>query len=324
MALEQIWVKRDSVQVNLTEIRWWGSTKQEFCFTLRYDRSHQSAAVFRDRWNNSWDKKSARRHSSMQTWIKTHHAVWGCRNQPGLTLQHVHADGPAQRRAALESQGANIVAAITILPLFSAQRQVPVFKIRNGGQPSALVWLPGERLLQGEGEEPLPLRRRTQAGGGSGEELPVSSSQAHAFDLLPGNLSRDGAGNGQEGRFGRVLRGRRVEVWKKGEEQLLAGSLEETIGTQNAACHPPTTVMDIWALWDFCSSVTTQVHRPLCRLEALTSQLSCSVFPPWGSSQWICGVCWLFGRSASQTRVTVCPGSTTDDGFAVTKGGRTR
>lgn len=120
----------------------------------------------------------------------------------------MHADRPAQRRAVLKRQGANVVAAVTVLPLFSAQRQVPVFKIRNGGQPSALVWLPGERLLHGEGEEPLPLRRRMQAGGGSGEELPVSSLQAHAFDLLPGNLSGDGAGDGQVGRFGRVLRRR--------------------------------------------------------------------------------------------------------------------
>lgn len=88
-----------------------------------------------------------------------------------------------------------------------------------------------------------------------------------------------------------------------------------------ATCDSPTTGMKIWAWWVFPPSVTTQVHWPLCWRVAFT--LLWVIFSPCGFSQWIFGwFFWFSGRWGSQTRVTVSPRSTGDDGSADTKGGK--
>lgn len=95
-------------------------------------------------------------------------------------------------------------------------------------------------------------------------------------------------------------------------------------GTPKPAWHSPTTVTEICSVCDFLSTVMTQVHWPLCWLVTFTLRVPCIIFSPCGFSQCISSFWWEFGRSAWQTRVTVCPGSTRDDGSADTRGGETK
>lgn len=119
--------------------------------------------------------------------------------------------------------------------------------------------------------------------------------------------------------MGGELRSKRREE-RNGCWQILFKK-QTNAGTPKPAWHSPTTVTEICAVSDFLSTVMTQVHWPLCWLVTFTLRVPCIIFSPCGFSQCISSFWWEFERSAWHTRVTVCPGSTGDDGSADTRGG---
>lgn len=136
-----------------------------------------------------WKNKEAKFHMTDVTVLVRSNLFW-------LTLQHVYLHSPLQSDTIAKFHGANIVASVFFLCFIYEQWQISFYKARDRSQSSASVWLPSQRIIQREGEEPLWITRNvTQAC--VGEVVPVHSLDALSFDLFPGDARGNGTGDGE-------------------------------------------------------------------------------------------------------------------------------
>lgn len=115
-------------------------------------------------------------------------------------------DGPAQSHTIFKFHDAHVISSVFFSALLSGQSQISFLGVLYRFQFSVLVSFVPPQSFQREDVELLRFRIMNETQGRFRGELPDNFLEALCFDLFPGDVRRNGTGDGERHGFRRILR----------------------------------------------------------------------------------------------------------------------